>query len=243
MRKNAVSFCRRAALLCLAVAVMNLHTAAVFGATSGTPLPAAGELSVRGHVLVDGTPGLSGQTCFSGSTFVVASRSRSTLTLRNRGRVEMAAETTLKLDFSDESATGALDSGRLRAYVPAGVAARFVTAGPTVRSDSSQPALFSIETERGGATTVSVELGQLEMSAGGRTQVVGAGQILSISGGSQPLPSPQQRFSGNQKLIMGIGIGLLGAVIAVIFTRKAPELDFGGCVVSGSPGGDPDPGC
>lgn len=242
MRKIAVSFCRRTALFCLAVAVMNLHPAAVLGASSGTPVPAAGVLSVSGHVLVDGTPGLSGQTCFSGSTFVVAERSRSTLTLRNRGSVELSAETTLKLDFSDESATGALDGGRLRVFVPAGVAARFTTADATVHSDSGQPALFSVEIERGGATTVSVELGQVEMSAGKRTEVVSAGQFLSTNGGSQPLPSP--RFSGKQKVILGIGFGLLGAVAAIIFTRKPAErLDFGGCVVTGSPGGDPDPDC
>ncbi len=243
MRKIAVSFCRRTALLCLAVAVMNLHPAAVLGASSGTPVPAAGVLSVSGSVLVDGTPGLSGQTCFSGSTFVVAERSRSTLMLRNRGRVELSPETTLKLDFSDESATGALDAGRLRVFVPAGVAARFTTANAAVRSDSGQPALFSVEIERGGATTVSVELGQVEMSAGKRTEVVSAGQFLSTNGGSQPLPSPRQRFSGNQKVILGIGLGLLGAVIAIIFTRKPAELDFGGCVVVPSPGGDPDPEC
>ncbi|HJU53162.1 MAG TPA: hypothetical protein VJ715_01275 [Pyrinomonadaceae bacterium] len=231
-------------MFCLAVAVMNLHPAAVLGASSGTPVPAAGVLSVSGSVLVDGTPGLSGQTCFSGSTFAVAERSRSTLTLHNRGRVELSAETTLKLDFNDESATGTLDGGRLRVFVPTGVAARFTAADAAVRSDSGQPALFTIETERGGATTVSVELGQVEMSDGKRTEAISAGQLLSTNGGSQPLPSPRQSLSGKQIATLGIGFGLLGAVAAIIFTRKPAErLDFGGCVIVPSGLTDPVPEC
>ena len=63
---------------------MNLHAAAAPGASSAARVPPAAELSVGGHVTVDGAPGLSGQTCFSGSTFVVAARSRSVLALPNR---------------------------------------------------------------------------------------------------------------------------------------------------------------
>ena len=239
MRKITVSFCRRAALFCLAAAVVNLQLAVVLGASTASSVPSAGVLGVSGRVLVDGTLGLWGETCFSGSTFAVAARSRSTLALRNRARVELSDETTLKLDFSDEGVAGALAGGRLRVFVPAGVAASFTTDGAVVRSDSSQPALFSVQVEQGRGTVLSVELGQVELRAGGRTMLVGAGQLLSTAGGSQPLPG--QRLSGGQKVTLGVGFGLLGVVAAIIFTRKhvpPTPLDFGGCIITLSPGAE-----
>jgi hypothetical protein len=243
MRKIAVSFGRRAAVLCLATAVVNLHLAAALGAPTGASVPPTAELGVRGRVLVDGTPGLSGQTCFSGSTFAVAARSGSTLALRNRARIELSAETTLKLDFSGDGLAGVLEGGRLRVFVPAGVAARFSTAGAVVRSDPSQPALFSLQAERGGGTVLSVDTGRAELSVGDQTRLVGAGQLLSTAGGSQPLPAAGLHLSGKQKVTLGVGFGLLGVVAAIIFTRKhAPPapLDFGGCVIVLSPGAESD---
>lgn len=237
MRKIAVLFCRRAALLCLAAAVMNLHLPAVLGAPSGASVPAAGELSVTGRVLVDGAPGITGQTCFSGSTFAVAARSHSALSLRNRARVELSAETTLKLDFSAESITGALGGGRLHVFVPSGVAARFTATDAAVRSDPGQPALFSIQFEQDGGATVSVELGQVEVTAGKRTELVSVGQFLSTSAGTQPQPAPRQFFSKGKKIGLGAGLGLLGAMLALIFTDDH-DLGFsrGGCIVILSPG-------
>jgi hypothetical protein len=248
MRKAIILFCRRASLFCLAAAVMNLHAAAAPGAYTAARVPPAAELSVSGHVTVDGAPGLSGQTCFSGSTFVVAARSRSALALRNRARVELSEGTTLRLDFSGESVAGALEVGRLRVFVPAGVAARFTAAAAAVRSDSGQPALFSIQFAESGAPTVYVELGQVEMSVGGRTEAAGAGQFLSADAGARPLPAPGPSLSRRNKIVLATGFGLLGTILALIFTDDH-NLGIPRCsqdVVVLSPtndGGPPPPPC
>ncbi|HYY57956.1 MAG TPA: hypothetical protein VE842_11535 [Pyrinomonadaceae bacterium] len=205
-------------------------------------MPPSGELTTLGRVMVDGAPGVSGQTFFPGSTCVVTAASRSILTLSNLSRLKLSAETTLKLDFTDDKVTGMIEGGQLAVFVPSGVAARFMTTDATVVSDSRQPATFSVEIGRGGETTVSVEAGQVEMNVGNRTQLVSAGQILSTPGGSQPLPTPRQQFSKGKKIAAGIGIALLGAVIAIMLTGSPDRIDrtdFGGCVISLSPTNEP----
>jgi hypothetical protein len=244
MRKAIILFCRRASLLCLAAAVMNLHAAAAPGAFVAARVPPAAELSVSGRVMVDGSPGLSGQTCFSGSTFVVAARSRSALALLNRARIELSEETTLKLDFSGESVAGALEVGRLRVFVPAGVEARFTAAAAAFRSDPGQPALFSIQFGESGAPTVHVELGQVEMNVGGRTEAAGAGQFLSADSGARPLPAPGLSLSRGKKIGLAVGFGLLGTMLAMILTDDHHlGVVHGGCVITLSPVDGPPPPC
>jgi hypothetical protein len=246
MRKIVVTFCRRAAFLCLAAAVLNLHPATVLGVSAGASMPPSGELTTIGRVMVDGAPGVSGQTFFPGSTCVVTAGSRSILTLSNLSRLKLSAETTLKLDFSDDNTTGVLEGGRLAVFVPSGVAARFLTENATVVSDSRQPATFSVEIEPSGETTVSVEAGQVEMGIGNRTRLVGAGQILSTPDGLQPLPNPRQHLSKGKKVVAGLGIALLGAIIAIMFTKsrdRIDPIDFGGCAQSLSPTNEPPRPC
>lgn len=231
MSKIIVSFSRRAAFLCLALAVFNLHSATLLAASAGASTPPTGELTSAGGIKIDGALAVSGQTFFPGSTFVVAPASLSILTLRNHGRLELSAETTLKLDFSDDQVMGALEAGRLRIFAPAGVTARLMTSDATVLADSSQPVMFSVEKRREGATTVSVEAGQVEMSDGKSRQMVTAGQMLTTVGGSPTPANGRQHLSGGKKVGLGLGIAGLVAMIAIIFTGKEDEEElFFGCV-------------
>jgi hypothetical protein len=233
MSKMIFSFGRRAAFLCLALAVFNLHPATLLATyAEGTPAPHTGEITSAGGVKVDGALAVSGQTFFPGSTFAVAPASLSILTLRNHGRLELSAETTLKLDFSDDQIVGALEAGRLRVFAPARVTARLMTSDATVLADSGQPVMFSVERGREGATTVSVEVGRVEMSTGNQTQTLSAGQMLSTSGGAPSLANKKERLSAGKKIGLGLGVAGLVAMIAIIFTGGEDEemLNFGGCV-------------
>jgi hypothetical protein len=247
MKTMIVSYGRRVALVCLAGAVLNLQTAML-----GKPVHAsgltAGELTVAGNVKVDGAPGVSGQTFFPGSTFVVAAGSHSTLTLRHLGRIELSSEATLKLSFAGDYVTGALEAGRVRVFAPAGVNARFTTGDATVWADSGQASVFSIQAGRGGGTYVSVEMGRAGMSAGEQTQWLSAGQSFVTPGGSPVLPGQPPRPAGGKKRV-GAVFGFAGviALLTVILLwggdEKERELSFGGCVIGLSPTNEPPAPC
>src|ERR1044072_2790720 len=102
MRKILVSFSRWASILCLALAVINLHSAAALGSSVVVSVRPTGELILGGSVDVDGASAVSGQTIFPGSTFRSGANSPSMLNLHNHSRLEMSAETVLKLDFADD---------------------------------------------------------------------------------------------------------------------------------------------
>jgi hypothetical protein len=255
MPKIIISINRRAAVLCLALAVLNLHVATVIGADAKTELPPAGEITLAGRVMVDDAPAISGQTLFSGSTIVVAPASHSTLSLGNHGRLELSAVTALKLDFSDHQVTVTLKAGRLRLFAPAGVKARLTSADTSVLADSRQPALFNVETGRNGETTVFVEEGQVEMNLRARTQLVTAGYSLSTSGDSPTLVKQRHHASSlkGDGLLAGIG-GMLSTLSIMLARsgnqgRPAADLNFGGtvtvlsltCICDYYPYPEPDP--
>ena len=237
MRKILISFGRRAAFLCLSLAVFNLHSATVLGSSVGASVPPAGELTLFGNVHVDGELCVSGQTFFPGSTIAVASASYSTLVLSNHSRVELSAETILKLDFTDDQIKGALKSGRVRVYAPAGVSARLMTEGATLAADPGQMAIFSIESVRDGGTTVSVEAGQVEISSGDHRQLLTAGGSFSTAGESGSVVSGRPHLGGVKRNVLEFGLVGALSMITLLFAGnggdKAEELCFGGTVTIG----------
>jgi hypothetical protein len=250
MSKIVVSCRQRAALLCLALAVFHLHPSTVLAFDATAKLPPAAELIIAGGVHVDDLPAVSGQTFFSGSALRVAAASRSILTLGNHGRLELSAETMLKLDFSDDEVTGVLTGGRIRVFAPAGVTARLMTEDATVIGDSGERAIFSVERRSGGGTTVRVEAGEVEMSFGSRKQLVSTGQFLSTSGGSPILPDRGQFLSGGWGGGLLDGIGHAVDLLSVLLVgRSVAEMDdqetpfFGGCVTVLSPTNTPPAPC
>jgi hypothetical protein len=241
MPKIFVSLLRRAAIFCFALAVFNLPSATVLGADERTETIPTGELTIAGGAHVDDVPAISGQTVFNGSTFRVAAASHSTITLGNHTRLELSAETILKLDFSKDQVAGVLKAGRVRVFAPAGVRARLITEDATTLTDSRQPSVFSVESGRDGGTTISVETGQVEMSEGNRRQLVCAGEFLSTAAvSSDTVVNARQHMSGGTKAGLALGIAGVIAIITLIFTGRSKEesLSFGGCV-PGSPGASP----
>lgn len=245
MHRILVSFSRRAAFLCLALALLNLHPSTVLAADARTGVTPTGEITLSGGVHVDGAPAIPGQTLFPGSTFRVAAASHSTLALANHARLELSQETTLRLDFSDDQVTGVLKAGRLRVFVPAGVTARLMTADATVTADSPESAIFIVESGRGGGTTIMVEAGQVEMSEGIRLRVACEGQALSTAGVSETLARERLHFGGAKREVFLHSIVGVIAVIALILHRnrggdEENDLNFGGTVCGLSPfAGDP----
>lgn len=228
---------RQAVALWLAAMMLNLCAAPSFAAPTTASIATTGEVTfASGRVAVDGAPAVSGQTLFSGSVITTAAGALLTLGLGNLARLELSAETSLKLDFSAPSVSGDLAAGRARLSIPSGLHANIVTANAVVVTDASQPAVFSIEVEPHGAT-VSVERGRVEMRAAGEAQTVIAGEILSMSDGSQSQPPLQRRFSGGKRVGLALGIAATLAVLIIALTGRVddelPLRDCGPIVPSG----------
>ncbi|HEX8650656.1 MAG TPA: hypothetical protein VF708_07430 [Pyrinomonadaceae bacterium] len=240
MRRIFISRSRRAAFLCLALSLLNLHSSSVLAADAKTSVPHAGDLTMAGAVHVDDAPAIPGQTIFTGSIFRVAAASRATLTLGNHTRLELSAETVLKLDFTESEAACALRAGRVRIMAPAGITARLMTKDAALRSDSGQPAIFSVESGSDGRTIIFVETGEVEMSVGDRAQSVSAGQTLSILGASATLTNGRQHLGAVKRNVLEFGlVGVLSVVTLLLAGNgggEPDELTFGGTVCVLSPG-------
>ncbi|MET0646825.1 MAG: hypothetical protein ABW208_09410 [Pyrinomonadaceae bacterium] len=235
---NIVGGARRAFALLAAAALLNLSAPA----RAAEPAP-MGQVALAAGLTVDGLPAVVGQTVFTGSSFDTTEKSRGALELGNRARLELSGATALRLDFSDESVGGTLGSGGARVSVPRGVAASLATADASVVSETSEPALFSLQVSAEG-TTLTVQSGRVEMRAGGAARKASAGESLRAAGGSQPLPPQGNSLSSGKRA--GIFVGIAAAVAAVIIVlagRDDDEFDEPCPVIVISPGGPIPPGC
>lgn len=166
MRRIVISCRRRTAFLCIALALLNLHSSSVLAADAITSVSDTVDLTLAGVVHVDAAPAISGQTIFSGSVFRVAAAALSTLTLGNHARLNLSAETVLKLDFEEDQVACTLRAGRVRIMAPAGINARLTTKDAALRSDPGQPVVFNVESGSDGGTIIFVETGEVETSVG-----------------------------------------------------------------------------
>ncbi|HWS55786.1 MAG TPA: FecR domain-containing protein [Pyrinomonadaceae bacterium] len=227
MRKILTPVARRAARVFVALSVLNLVTAAAFASGGAAPVRDAGVLTADGAVTLDGAPATTGRTFFSGSRLTTAPGARALLSLGKLGRLELAAESALRLDFSAGGVTGGLDEGGVRVSAPRGATARVVTADASVEGDANAAALFTVRFE-GGATLVSVQAGRVELRAGGVARPVNAGESVSSAGGA--VPAAPQNLSRRERLGAVLGIGAALAVLLVVLAgRDDDELPFDEC--------------
>jgi ferric-dicitrate binding protein FerR (iron transport regulator) len=216
---------RRAVALAAAAALLNLSGAA--RASHAPSRAAAGQVTAAEGLTVDGSPAVSGQTFFDGSAFHTGEGSAASLALGNLARVQLSAETALRLNFDAESFGVALGAGAARVSVPQGVAASLSTADASVLSDAAAgPALFSVRVSEEG-TRLSVESGRVEMRAGGRSLTAVAGQTLYASGGSAPQAAPPQGngLSGKKKAGIFLGLAVALAAIIIIVAGQDEEVE------------------
>jgi hypothetical protein len=212
---------RKAVAFCLAIAILCIYSS--YGshavASSNNRLTPAGQVSPAGDVTIDGIQALSGQTFFSGSTLATAANAFSFVTLNNSGRVELSAETRLRLDFSDSEITGALDAGRVRVAVPEGVAGKLMAADVTVLSDSKQSVLFGAHVEHDGVT-VTVESGELKVIRGKETRLLTAGETFSTGSKPQSQSGSRQNLSTGKKVGLFLGIGGAVTLLALLIAGQ-----------------------
>ncbi len=210
---------RKVIALCLAVTILHLSSMAAFAFNEIAPPVPTGEIAAARDVSVNSLPAIVGQTFFSGSVIATPQSSFSTISLSNLSRLELRAETTLRLDFSASGLTASLDTGEARFLVPRDLSANITTINASLATDAREPAVFSVAVEE-GATTVSVQAGRVEMRAGESRRIVSAGESLSAGGNSIAEPAATQRSNRRRGGWWLLGAGAVAAIVIVILATR-----------------------
>ncbi len=225
---------RRTIAVGLAVAVLSVYSMVVL-ASPGMSAP-SGELSISGHVTVNGQNAISGGTFFSDSLIATADQSRSTVSISKLGRVDLAPNSSLRLSFTETSIMGVLDSGSAHVSTLAGVSVNLTTKDGAVVVDGSHATSFTVNVAHGN-TAVATESGLAALRTAGIVKEIAAGE--SATAGT---PNPQmankagedEGMSGGKLAVLLLAAG--GAIAAVLYAAlHNNDLNFNGSVVVVSP--------
>lgn len=140
-----------------------------------------------GTVTVNGTSAISSATVFSDSTVTTAKGSSAVVSLGKLGRVELMAETSVKLSYTESTVTLTMLSSGAEPQAAAtqgrsvfilttnpGVTGTAMTNDGQVITDSTKRTEFSVDTSCGN-TVVSVSKGRVELRAGETVKQIAAG--------------------------------------------------------------------
>ncbi|MGH9819894.1 MAG: hypothetical protein ACRD43_06965 [Pyrinomonadaceae bacterium] len=200
------------------------------------PTTASGEITVSGQVTVNGQPAVSNSTILSGSTITTAAGSSATVSLGKTGRVEVLEDSSLSLQFADNSIVGTVTQGKIRVANAAGVATTIATKDTTVIADAGQADSFVVEVEC-SHTHVDASAGIVTMREGTNDKQVVAGTTAVAGNLSQtgckpclrPGSAPALRFAFPWWLVL---VGAAGAAVLIGTSHKDPTPGGGTIVVS-----------
>ena len=192
-----------------AIAVWTVYSMVAFAAAPGT----TGEISVSGSVSVNGQTAASNSTLASGSTIVTGSGSSAIISLGKTGRIEIAADSSITLKFTDASLVGMVSAGKIRVSNAAGIATTFTTKDATILADAGQSDSFALEVEC-SHTHVDTTSGVVTMRTGTNDKQIAAG-TSAVAGnlsqtGCQPCLRPG---SAPPVAALGLGAGALAAIL------------------------------
>ena len=217
-----------------AVAVLCVSSSFALAATKDI----TGEITVTGQVSVNGQNAVSNATIISGSTIVTGADSSAVVSLGKSGRIEVLADSNMVLNFSDNSITGILSSGKVRVSNAAGVATTVTTKDATVIADAGQADNFDVEVECSHTHVVATS-GLVTMREGSSDKQIAAGTTATAGNlaqtGCPPClrkgSAPPVRFGGPLWLIL-LAAGAAGTAILL---GGNDDIDIGGGTIVVSP--------
>ena len=194
----------------------------------------AGEITVTGQVTVNGQAAVSNSTIISGSTVATGPTSNAIISLGKAGRIEVLADSNIILNFSDNSVTANLVSGRAKFSSAPGVATTVATKDATALADSSQANNFTIEVEC-SHTHIDTVAGMVTMREGTSDKQIAAGTSATAGNLAQtgckpclrPNSAPPVPIGGWPWLLLIAG----GVAAAAIFLGGNDNEGGGGTVV------------
>jgi hypothetical protein len=199
---------------------------------------AAGELSVTGSVMINGTQAISGATVFSDSKVKTSRNSGATINLGKLGRVQLGPESEMALRFSEGNIGGNLMAGRAVVSAPAGVSISVATVEGVATADGKQAATLTIDVTCGN-TRVAASRSAAKVTSGSKVEYVAAGSEVAV-GQAQAAPRcarlatagvVQDLSSGALAALIIAGVG--GAVAGIIAASQADNVTPSSIVVSG----------
>lgn len=232
-----------------------LTAVAVWSAFSMTALAAPGdvmsEITVTGQVTVNGQSVVSNSTLTSGSTIVTGSNSSAVINMGKNGRVEVLSDSSVTLNFTNNSITGMLTAGKVRVSNAAGIAATVTTRNSTVIADAGLANTFGVDVgcadeERCTQTYVETTAGLVTLRNGTTDKQVAAGTDATYGNPSQTGCKPCLRPGSSAPVpVSGLGTGAIaalllaagGAAVAAIFlsNNEGNDVELGGGAVVVSP--------
>jgi hypothetical protein len=188
-----------------------------------------GTLQVDGNVRVNGNQGVTGQTLFSASRIISLADGESTLEFQNQARMKLGHDSSVTIESSKANLSAALGVGVIRALIPLSVQAVIRTPDSLIKTDSSQPASFSVLVEE-CSTTLAVQTGRVELRSGNNVRSLSAGKSFSTGAGPQ-LPGRTNSLSGRKKagLLIGVVSGLALLLLVLWTEEHNNETPGGGC--------------
>jgi len=213
------------------VAVLTVYSMVALAAPTGS----TAEISVTGQVTVNGQAAVSNSTVLTGSTIVTGADSTATISIGKTGRLELSGGSNLTLQFSDNSITGVLSSGKVRVTNGAGVAATITSKDTVAIADAGQSDTFVVEVEC-SHTHVDTAAGIVTMREGTNDKqiVAGTGGVagnLSQTGCQpclRPNSAPPVAFGGPWWLVL-VAAGVAG--VAILVGRKNDTEINGGVII------------
>ncbi|MDQ3041160.1 MAG: hypothetical protein M3R11_02130 [Acidobacteriota bacterium] len=240
-----INIIRKSITLLTAIAVWSAFSMAVIAA----PSDVMGEITVTGQVTVNGQSVVSNATLTSGSVVTTGTAASAVINLGKNGRVEVLSDSSLTLNFADNSIVGMLASGKIRVSNAAGIATTITTRNSTIIADSGQANTFGIDVgcgdeERCTQTYVETTTGLVTLRNGSNDKQVAAGTDATYGNPSQTGCKPCLRPGTAAPVVTaGLGAGAIaaillaaaGAVGAAVLLGSDNETEVGGGAIVISP--------
>lgn len=140
----------------------------------------SGQLAFARQVTINGNNALSGQTVFSGNKLKVGENGMAIVNLGKQGRIELGANSEMALFVAPENIGGTMLSGCMLVKASAGETVKINTPKGAVSSVGRQPTSFFVGL-KGNSVNVYPNAGEIQVTAGGKTESVKYGELLSLT--------------------------------------------------------------
>lgn len=199
---------------CLIVAIQASSTSFALATPERKAL--LGEISVSGDgqngeppfVKVDGEPAVSGRTFSSASVIETSETTSANISLGTVGRIGLSPNSRLSLNFTENSITGKLYSGKIRVFNSKGVSVNIETPDSSLSNNKELQGNFVIDVES-GTTLATTESGSLFFEDG---EPAGKAQTTPAVGSGLWIPLT----------IFGAIVGV--AVVSVVLNRNGDGI-------------------